>query len=415
MKTEPRSQDTAPAPSHPPLSRRSLTPVLSALTALAALAIDMSLPAQARLQSVFTADAAQVQLTLTLFLAGYAVGQFVCGPLADHFGRRPVLLGGLLLFTLSGFACAFSASLAALTVLRLVQGAGASVGPVLSRAMVRDLFTHREAAGVLSHITQVMVLAPIVAPILGGYLLAGFGWRSIFLVLGAWGAAAALACWWRLPETLPPGERAPTYALFGASLRSYRIIITTRESLPFILATCAAFGGLFAYVSGSPFVFAEVYGISQAHFGYYFAVPALALMAGAAVNRVLLRRCEPELLLRIGAGLLLLAGGILLALLRAGQGSVVALLGPLMLYMFGLGLVGPNATALALKYHGARAGAASSLMGAFQTMAGALSGLVVGMFYNGTPASLVVTVAVCSMLSFGASLVRGTGKGASAA
>jgi DHA1 family bicyclomycin/chloramphenicol resistance-like MFS transporter len=186
--------------------------LLAALTGLTALSIDMSLPAMPQMQRAFQAGTASVQLTLSLFLLGFAIGQLVCGPLSDRVGRRPVLLGGMALFTLAGLLCAVSTSLPMLVAFRCLQGMGASVGPVVARAMVRDCFDSRRGAAVLSQITQVMIIAPLVAPTLGGYLLVLLGWPAIFLALGGSGALLGLVSWRSLPETIgkgTPGRRDP--------------------------------------------------------------------------------------------------------------------------------------------------------------------------------------------------------------
>lgn len=399
-------------PTGSPLRGAPLTLALSALTALTALAIDMSLPALPQLQQTFRTDVAHVQLTLSLFLMGYGIGQFVCGSLSDHYGRRPVLLAGLALFVVSSFLCVWAPSLPVLVGLRLLQGLGASVGPILGRAMVRDLFERRESARVLSQITQVMVLAPILAPIAGGYLLIFFGWPAIFAVLGLCGTLLTALCWRRLPETLAASPARPASGhgdgdgLVRQLGRNYRFVLTHRASLLYVLSTSFSFAGLFAYVSGSPFVLMEVFGISQQHFGYYFALPALSLMAGATANRALLRRLDGQTILRLGAWLLLVAGLLAAALSWTAIGGVAGLIGPLMLYLFGLGLFGPNATAAALAHHEKTAGAASSLMGGLQTVAGGVAGFLVGAFYDQTSWSLAATLAACSVLAFASGLVR---------
>lgn len=370
--------------------------MLAALTGLTALSIDMSLPAMPQLQRSFGAGVGAVQLTLSLFLVGFAAGQLVCGVVADRIGRRPVLLGGLALFALAGLACAASPSLPVLIGLRLVQGVGASVGPILARAIVRDCFAPREASGVLSQITQVMIAAPIVAPTLGALLLLAFGWPAIFVVLGGAGVLLWLAAWHRLPETLPAAvreaERVPL-------LRSYAAVLTHPDSLRHGLTICFSYAGMFAYISGSPFVLIEALGVPRSLFGVLFALPALALMAGATLNRRLVRRVLPALLLRRGVLLVAGAGLVLLALGGTGTGGVAGVMVPMMAYMLGMGLVQPNATAAALASHGRMAGVTSSLIGSAQTAAGAVSGSIVGAFYDHTPRSLAVVVAAAGVLT----------------
>ena len=378
--------------------RTPSTWLLAALTGLTALSIDMSLPAMPQLQQVFHSGVSAVQLTLSLFLLGYAVGQLVCGPVSDRYGRRPVLLAGLTLFTLSGLLCAFSTSLSMLVAARLLQGIGASVGPIMARAIVRDRFSREESSAVLSQITQVMVLAPLLAPTIGGYLLTYVGWQSIFYLLVGSGVLLWVIVWARLPETRPE-EHAEGAALarVGAAFRS---VVSHQASLRQILTSCFAYAGMFAYISGSPFVLIDGFHVARQNFGYLFALTAAALMVGATVNRHLLPRHTPLTLLIRGVNLLLVAGLVLSAVVWLRLGGVVGVMLPMMGYLFSLGLVQPNATAEAMEPHGRLAGVASSLMGALQTLGGALSGYVVGRFYDHTPRSLAFTVGVLSVLAF---------------
>lgn len=396
----------------PLLERRPafFTLMLAAMTGLTALSIDMSLPAMPLLQEAFGAGVASVQLTLSVFLAGFAAGQIVCGPLSDRWGRRPVLLAGLALFTVAGVVCAASVSLPMLVGARFAQGLGASVGPVVARAIVRDRYSSRRGAAVLSQMTQVMIVAPLLAPTLGGYLLTIVGWPAIFLVLGGSGALMWLLCWRLLPETAAPraseteegAEGRPTTA---AGLRE---VLSHRPSLRHALTTCFTYAGMFAYVAASPFILMDVFGVSRENFGYFFALTAAALLVAATLNRSLLRRRTPSLLiLRRGVFVVFAAGVLLAAAVLFGVGGLAGVLLPMMAYMFGQGLVMPNATAAAMAPHGQSAGVISSVMGGLQTAAGALAGYVVGAFYDHTPLSLGVTVATFAALALWASGVLG--------
>jgi len=380
-----------------------LTVLLAALTGLTALSIDMSLPAMPQLQESFQAGVSAVQLTLSIFLTGFALGQVVCGPLSDRWGRRPVLLVGLALFTLAGLVCAGSTSLPMLIAARFVQGVGASVGPVVARAIVRDRFDSRRSAGVLSQMTQVMIIAPLLAPTLGGYLLVHVGWPAIFVVLGASGALMSLICWRFLPETARP-EKVEDDAQSPQTRGSLLDVLKHRESLRHALTTCFAYAGMFAYVGSSPFVLMDGFGVAEENFGYFFALTAAALLVSATVNRSLLKRHTPSLLiLRRGVYVLFAAGAALALAASFDFGGLAGVLLPMMAYMFGQGLVMPNATAAAMAPHGEAAGLISSLMGALQTAGGALAGYLVGAFYDHTPLSLGVTVAAFATLALLAS------------
>lgn len=382
----------------PPLSDRSFALLLAALTGLTALSIDMSLPAMPQLQRSFQAGASAVQLTLSLFLLGYALGQLLCGPLSDRLGRRPVLLMGLGVFALAGFACAASRGLALLVAARLVQGLGASSGPILARAIVRDRYESQRAADVLSQITQVMVLAPLLAPVIGGYLLVYLGWPAIFVVLGGTGLLLGAVCCRYLPETLPEGQ--PTGGGLGQVRDGFRTILSHPASLRYTFISAFAYAGMFAYISGSPFVFIDGFGVARQHFGFLFGLTAASLMAGATVNRRLLGGHQSGVLLRRGVQLLFGSGALLACLAWLRIGGIAGVVLPMMGYLFSLGLVQPNATAAAMAPHGRLAGVASSLMGGLQTLGGALAGYTVSAFYDRTPRSLATTVGLLAALAF---------------
>src|SRR5215207_5768130 len=391
-----------------------LTLLLASLTGLTALSIDMSLPAMPQLQETFGAGVSAVQLTLSVFLAGFALGQVVCGPLSDRRGRRPVLLAGLALYTLAGLACAGSTSLAMLVAARFVQGAGASVGPVVARAIVRDRFDSRRAASVLSQMTQVMIVAPLLAPTLGGYMLVHLGWPSIFVVLGASGALISLICWRFLPETARP-QQFDGGAENAGVRGGLRQVLKHRASLRHALTTCFAYAGMFAYDGSSPFVLMDGFGVAEENFGYLFALTAAALLVSATLNRALLKRHAPSLLiLRRGVYVIFAAGASLALASWFGVGGLAGVLVPMMAYMFGQGLVMPNATAAAMAPHGESAGVISSLMGALQTAGGALAGYLVGAFYDHTSLSLAVTVAAFASMTLLASGLAWSSGGASA-
>lgn len=379
------------------LGKRSLTLLLACLIGIIALSIDMNLPAMTELQRIFNADVSSVQLTLSLFLIGFAVGQIICGPFSDRLGRKPVLIVGLIVFTLAGVMCAVSYSLPMLIIGRFIQGIGASVGPIIARAIIRDIFNSEEASSVLSQITQVMIVAPIIAPTIGGILLTSFGWHSIFITLGTCGALLLLVSWRKLPETLPKESIEPQT---NSIWRNFGIVLSHRSSLRHILTAAFSYAGMFAYISGSPFVFMDVFGISEERFGFYFAITALAVMIGASINRFFIKRFSSLSLLRYGVYLLLSAGVFLVTLVAFNIGGLVGVMFPMWFYMLSLGLIQPNATANAMAPHGKLAGVSSSLIGFLQTSGGALTGYLVSVFYNHTPLSLAVTVCVMAILTF---------------
>ncbi len=286
---------------------------------------------------------------------------------------------------------------------RFLQGVGASVGPVIARAVVRDYYDARRGAAVLSQMTQVMIIAPLLAPTLGGYLLVHLGWPAIFLVLGGGGVLLFLACWRHLPETA--GKRLePAAGGLAGAVAGLRALVAHRASARHVLTVCFVYAGMFAYVGGSPFVLMDVFGVAEQNFGYYFAVTAAGLFVSATLNRALLkRRASPLFILSRGV-LVVFAAGLCMGLaVWFGVGGLLGVMLPMTVYMFGQGLVMPNATAAAMAPHGRSAGVVSSVMGCLQTGGAALSGYLVGLFYDHTPLSLAVTVAAFAGLTLLAS------------
>jgi DHA1 family bicyclomycin/chloramphenicol resistance-like MFS transporter len=346
---------------------------LAALTAVVALSIDMSLPAQPTLARRFEVDAGTTQLSLSLFMLGYAVAQVVVGYLADAWGRRPVLVGGLALFTAAGIACALSPSIEVLLGCRVIQGVGAAAGPVVARAMVRDTQPAQHAARLLSTMLAALAVAPMVAPLIGSLLLDALGWRSIFAMLAACGAAMLAASYRQLAETLPPERRAR--ASGWGLVRNYRAFFATRGTRLPLLLGCASFAGQFAYIAVSPFVLMEGFGVSSREFGLYFGATALALMLGSLTGARLLRAGRsPGAMLVTGTSLLLVGGVLVVAGTHVERLGIAGFLPPMVVYFFGTGISGPSATALAMEPAPHIAGTASSAIGVLTMASGALAG-----------------------------------------
>src|SRR5690554_5754410 len=228
------------------------TILLAAAVALAPMAVDMYLPALPQIGADFHAGTDQVQLTLSVYLAGFAIAQLICGPLADRFGRKPIMIGGFLLFTVASIGCAMANNIETLQLFRFLQALGGSAGPVLGRAIIRDIYTPREAAKILALLASIMALAPAVAPTLGGIMVAGFGWHSIFIVLGGYALIMAVVVAFGIPEPMRPEYRQPLKLC--SLLRNYRAIGTDISFLGYTLTNALLFSGLFAFLSGSSFV-----------------------------------------------------------------------------------------------------------------------------------------------------------------
>ncbi|SHG58991.1 MFS transporter, DHA1 family, bicyclomycin/chloramphenicol resistance protein [Jatrophihabitans endophyticus] len=369
---------TAGAP--PPLPRAvrvRLVLLLGALSAVAALTIDMYLPAMPGMARQLSTSTTAVQSTLTVFVVGLAVGQVVAGPLSDAWGRRPPLLLGLGVYLVGSLGCLVAPDIGVLVAARAVQSLGAAAATVLARAIVRDLFAGRDMARFFSTLMLVNGAAPVLAPVLGGQLLAAFDWRAVFVVLALAGAALLVAVAVLLPEPLPPHRRRP--ARPGAQLRTLVGLARDREYLRHVLAAGLVFACVFAYISGSSFVLQDVYGLSPRQFSLVFAANGLGIVLAGQLNGVLLGRVADERgLLRAGLiGCTLAALGALVATLAGAPLAV------LLVAVFGcvstLGVVLADATALALADHGDDAGAAASGQGLLQFLLGGLAVSVMGL------------------------------------
>jgi len=370
--------------------------ILGALTAFAPLGVDMYLPAFPALERAFATTPGAIQGTLASFFLGFALGQGFFGPLADRFGRKKPLYAGLGLFALASIGCAYAPSVEWLTGLRFVQAIGACAGGVVARAMVRDLYTPREAAGVFATLMLVMGLAPILAPLLGGYLFLWLGWESIFWALALIGLACIAAVALRLPETHRAENVRPL--AFGPVLRGYRALLGHRAFVARALAGGFSFAGLFTYIAGSPHVFITLNGIAPEHYGWLFGANAFGLIMVSQTNRWLVRRFPLATVLRGALSVQCFAGLGLLTAAVTGLGGLAGLFVFIMLYCACIGLVGSNATALAMAPFAENAGAASGLLGMLQFSLGAVMSTAMGAMPGATAIPFAATVAVCGIL-----------------
>ncbi|MGC4896121.1 multidrug effflux MFS transporter [Micromonospora sp. DT31] len=369
--------------------------LLGTLTAVGPLSLDMYLPAFPAMTRDLGADQAGIQLSLTTCLIGLALGQLVTGPLSDRWGRRRPALIGVIAYTVLALACAAAPNAPLLAALRLLQGMAGGMGVVVARAVVRDLYAGRDAAKYFSRLILVFGIAPVAAPGVGSLVLRFGSWRTIFLTLAVIGALLAVAVAWRLPETLPV-ERRSTAGLAG-TVRTMRSLIADRAYLGYALTQGFAFAGLFAYISGSSFVFQDVFGVTATVFSVIFGVNALALVTVGQLNARLLDRFHPRRLLVIALAVgLVTAAGVLTGAL-AGSLALTAV--ALFAFVGALGMVTPNSTALALDAHARHAGTAAALMGGIQSVIGALAAPLVGLGGEGSAAPMAIVLAASALLS----------------
>lgn len=382
--------------------QRRLALILGTVMTLGPTAVDMYLPALPSLAKGLATDLGRVQLTLASFFAGLSIGQLFWGPLADRYGRRPAMLFGLALFTLSSAACAMAASVEALIVMRFFQAVGSSCGMVVVLAIVRDCFPPQGAARMLSRLMLIMGVAPVFAPLLGGQVLAWFGWRAIFWFVTIAGAACFVSIALQLEETRPEHTHVPKDLV--AVIAGFGTILTHRRFVGYALTRGSAYGGMFALITGSPFVFIEFFGVPPQYFGWVFGAAAATMIAASQLNGPLLKRFTPERLLArtmvvtLTAGLLLVVAALLFS--GFGPWGLLAIMIPQLFYSATLGLVQPLAASQAMAPFGARAGAASSMFGCLSFLMAALASSSVSFFHNGTVLPMTGTIAAAGTLAF---------------
>ncbi|MDH3595360.1 MAG: multidrug effflux MFS transporter [Rhodospirillales bacterium] len=365
--------------------------LLTALVAFGAISTDLYLPSLPAIARAFASDTAEVQLTLSVFLAGFAASQVVYGPLSDRYGRRPVLIAGLGLYVAASLACMAAPDIGFLIAARFLQALGACAGVVLGRAVVRDVYGRERAAKALSYMSMAMALAPALGPILGGYLQVWFGWRANFLVLASFGASCLLAVFLLLPETNPSRDAAATRG--AQMLRNYLTLARDPAYVGYVLVGAFAYGGIFAFISGSSFVLIDVLGLSPDRYGLCFGAVVVGYMIGTFASGRLSLAVGLDRLILTGT-LVGLAGGVLaLGLALSDVLGVAAVVAPTFLYLIGAGLMLPNAIAGAIGPYPTMAGTASAFLGVVQMGLAACIGIAVGHLHDGTARGMFAATA----------------------
>ena len=378
-----------------------LLAVLATLVALGPLSVDMYLPAMPAMQAAFDSSISQMHLTLSAYLAGFAIFHLICGPLSDRFGRKPILMYGTIIFVVACVGCSQSATISELLSFRFLQGVGACVGPTLARAMVRDIFGPSRAARALSLIAMLMALAPAVAPTLGGVMLLFLPWSSIFLFLAVYGAVTIVLVQRFIPESLPKRQSMHPVAI----ARNYAELIRDPHYLLVTLASALMYAALLAYLSSSAFVYINMLGVPVEYFGLVFLAGVAGYAAGSAVSARLSSHYAPEKLSLLGTQLGLAATVSMWLGSELYPHSVAVYMLPMALFSTALGLVLPNSMAIALRPFPHIAGTASALLGFIQMSISALSSALIGLLLTTTPRPMVLTMLVISILALGLNLI----------
>lgn len=377
-------------------ARRTLGLVLllGAMTAFAPMSIDMYLPSVPALVHELDGSPAAAQATLSVFLFGLALGQLIHGPASDRWGRRPPVAVGVVIFVAASALCAMAPTMNVLLAGRFAQALGGCAAIVVARAVVADRFDADDSARVFSALALVMGVAPILAPLFGGMLLAATGWRGIFVVLAGFGLVIGLLTAVFLRESRPEGARLQ--ALAETPISAYRVLLARREFTGYALAAALSLGGAFAYVSSAPHLLIERFGVPPARFGLFFGAIAFAMIASNQLNHLLLRRFTSKEVLNGATAVSILAAAWLVAATLFGH-TLAAIYPPLLLTMAPLGLIQSNASALALALDHTRSGSASALLGATGFAVGGASAAFIGAFGAGAEPQMAATMLACAL------------------
>ncbi len=382
-----------------------LLALLAALVALGPLSVDVYLPAMPAMMTALGTDIRHMHLTLSTYLTGFALFHLACGPLADRFGRKPILIGGTVLFVVACIGCSLSTTIEELLLFRFIQGVGACVGPTLARAVARDVFGPKRAARALSLIAMLMALAPAIAPTMGSILMLWLPWPSIFVFLAVYGVAMLVLIRIFLAESLPQRQSLHPLSIarnYGQLLRSPMFMIAT-------FASGFVYAGLLAYLSSSSFVYIDMLGVPVQYFGFIFLTSVAGYMLGSGLSARLSRLYDSEQTALVGAALAAAAVGAMWLGTLLLPRSVTVLALPMMFYSTGMGLVLPNAMAVALRPFPHIAGTASALLGFIQMSLSASATALVGTYLKDTPAPMLNFMLLITLfaLLLSVSLYRG--------
>lgn len=380
-----------------PARSRPVTTLLVLLVAFGPASTDLYLPALPAIARAFGSDPAAAQLTLSVFLLGFAAAMLAHGPLSDRFGRRPVLIAALCVYLAATVGCLLAPSMDMLILFRFLQALGACAGAVVGRAIVRDVYQPQEAARVMSFLAMAMAVAPAVGPILGGWLTSRFGWPSAFAVLLVFGATALAGVLAVLPETNAspdPGAVRPRRLA-----RNYASLVGSSTFRGYVLVVSGSYGGIFAYISGSSFALIDGLGLRPDQYGYCFSAAVLGYMSGSFGGGRLTTRLGIDRTIALGNAFQLAGGLAGLALALAGVFTVVSVVLPAAIFFFGSGFALPNATAGAINPFPQMAGAASALMGFLQMAAAAALGVLVGQLQQAGPGAMMAAIAASALVA----------------
>jgi len=371
--------------------------ILGMLTAIGPFSIDMYLPAFPDIAKSLNTSIAQVMLSLSSFFIGISIGQFVYGPLLERFGRKKPLYLGLCIYLLATIGCAMATSADSLIAFRFLQALGGCAGMVTARAIVRDLFEVKQNAKIFSTLMLVVAVSPIIAPTLGGYVTAVLGWRYIFVMLIVLVLIIIAGVYFLLPESKQPN---PAFSLRPAAIvNNFLEIVKQPQFYTYAVTGAVAYGGLCAYISGSPNVFMEIFHVNEKQYGWIFAVIAIGIISASQVNNLALRKTSSEQIIKIALCCQTVIGLAFILITFLGLNNVYNTILLMFLFLSCQGFIFPNASALTLASFGHNAGSASALMGGIQMSVGAGASAIVSVLQNRTAWPMAGVMASCSILA----------------
>ncbi len=369
--------------------------LLSLLMASLPLSVDSTLPSMPLAAADFGVSDGTIQFSLSVFMAGIAIGQLFYGPVSDRFGRRPVLLAAFCVFVAAVAGCALSASFESFIALRFVQGLAACAASVLARAIVRDLFDREEAAKMFAYVMMLYGLAPVIGPVLGAHLTVSLGWRAVYWFLAAYGLLALAVAWRALGETAP--ARRLDALRPGPLLRTYSRVLGSRVFVGYMAMLSACFCGLFAFLAASATSLINHIGVPVETYGYLFAGCMMVFVAGSWLAARLVGRRSIHFMIVTGGATMACAGIAMAALGLARIDTVWAIVLPMAVFMFAFSFIVPAGQAAAMQIFPDIAGAASSVLGCVQLTLSAATGLALGHFADGTQLPMTVAIGIASL------------------
>ena len=377
-------------------SATGLVVVLGLLAMLMPLSIDMYLPAMPQIASEFGVSAGSVQMTLSVYIFGFALGQLIYGPLADSFGRKPVIALGTLTFALAAAACALAQTIDQLIVMRFLHGLSAAAASVVINALMRDSYSKEEFSRMMSFVMLITTIAPLLAPIIGGWLLVLWNWHAIFWTLSVAALLTTVLVVTRIKETLPKEKRQRFH--LRTTLGNFLSLFRHKRAFSYMLASGFSFAGLFSFLNAGPFVYIEVNHISPQNFGYYFALNIVFLFLMTLFNSRFVRRFGPLAMFRLGL-YIQFAMGIWLLIVSALNLGFLPLVFGVAMFIGCVAMVSSNAMAVILDEFPHMAGTASSLAGTLRFGVGAMVGVVLSQAKFTTAWPMVWSIALCATLS----------------